>query len=441
MLKPTGLLTATGLLVVLGGAVWYFNKHPKAPDTPATAASPKILTIAEDQINEIRIAKTGSDPIDLKNLAGKWVIAEPKQMPADQDTVKTMTSSLASFGSDRLIDDKPGDLNGFGLASPIEEVDVTLKNGTVDKILFGSDTPSGSDVYAKVDGKPSVYSVFSSAKTTFDKSVVDLRDKRLLPFNQDKITAVTITSKGPAFSFGKNAKGEWQITKPGPMRADATRVDDIVRRLKEAKMDTAATDQKEIDKQFGTGAEVGSATVTDDSGPMAIAVRKGKDNSFYAKSSSVEGIYKLAGDLGDGLNEKAVDDFRNKKLFEFGFSDPTKIEIDAAAYQKSGDKWTGPKGQMDSGSIQEVIDKLRDFAGSKFADKMSGTQALTLSVTSGDSHKVEKVTLNKTATDYAAQREGDPAVYVIDAASYGDLQKAITGIKAAAPAPANKDKK
>ena len=39
----------------------------------------------------------------------------------------------------------------------------------------------------------------------------------------------------------------------------------------------------------------------------------------------VEGIYKVASDLGDGL-DKRLDDFRNKKLFDFGFSDPTKVE-------------------------------------------------------------------------------------------------------------------
>jgi len=436
-MKPTGLLTATVLLVLLGGTVWYFNKHPKTPDTPATPASPKILAVPEDQISEVRIAKAGSDPIVLKYANNKWAITEPQQMPADQDTVKTITSSLASFGSDRLIDEKPGDLSGFGLSTPSEEVDVTLKNGTVNKLLLGSDTPSGSDTYAKLDSKPAVYSVFSSAKSTFDKSLTDLRDKRLLPFNQDKITAVTITSKGPAVSFGKNSKGEWQITKPEPMRADATRVDDLVRRLKEAKMDTTATDQKAVDEQYSTGANVGSSGVTDDSGEMTITVHKGKDNSYYAKSSAVAGVYKLTGDLGEGLADKSVDDFRNKKLFEFGFSEPAKIEIDGVSYSKSADKWSGPKGQIDSGSIQEVIDKLRDFAASKFADKFTGSQAISLSLTSGDNHKVEKVTINKSGADYLAQREGDSTVYVIDGASYGDLQKAITGIKPFQP-PAKK---
>lgn len=437
MLKISGLLTAAGLLAILGGTIWYLQKHPKAPDTPPAAATPKIFAVAEDQIVGIRIAKSGADAVALRNENGKWLLAEPGQYAADADAVKSITGSLSAFNADRLIDEKPADLSVFGLATPTEEIDVTLKNGVVNKILLGADTPSGGDTYAKLDGKPAVYTIFASAKTAFDKSVTDLRDKRLVPFNEDKLTTVSITSKGPAFTFGKNAKGEWQIVKPEPMRADASRVDDIVRRLKEAKMDLSATDEKENDKQFSTGTPVGTATVTDDSGRVAIAVHKGKDNNYYARSSAVEGIYKLTGDLGEGLADKDIDAYRNKKLFEFGFSDPTRLEIDGASYQKNADQWNGPKGRMDSGSIQEVIDKLRDLAGSRFIDKMSGTQALTLAVTSGDNHKVEKVTINKAASDYAAQRDGDSSVYVVDAATYGDLQKAITGIKPAA-APANK---
>ena len=136
MLKPTGLLTATALLVVLGGTVWYFNKHPKAPDTPATT-TPKILAIPEDQITDIRIAKTGQDPIDLKNPAGKWVIAEPKQMPADQDTVKSITGSLVTFNADRLIDDKPADLNSFGLATPVDGTLLWNGRSIMPKSVYG----------------------------------------------------------------------------------------------------------------------------------------------------------------------------------------------------------------------------------------------------------------------------------------------------------------
>src|SRR5215469_576168 len=427
-MKPNGLMAATGVLVALGGTIWWYNKHPKK-ETPATPASPKLLSVSDSDIEGIRIAKTGSDPVVLKKLADKWVIAEPKQMAADEDTVKSLTSSLSSLNADRVIDEKPDNLAGFGLATPVEEIDVTRKGGAVDKILIGSDTPSGTDAYAKVESKPAVYTVFSSTKSNFDKSVNDLRDKRFLPFNSDKVTAISVTSKGPAFSFGKNAQGEWQIVTPSPMRADSMQVDDLLRKLKDAKMDLAGADDKKAASEFASGTNVGTAVVTDNSGPYTINIHQSKDKTYYAKSSAVEGIYKLSGDAGDVLKDKDVDSFRNKKLFDFGFNDPSRLDLNGVVYQKSGDKWNGPAGQVDSSSLQNVIDKLRDLSASKFADKMSGTQALAVAVTSGDKNKLERVTISKAGDAYNAQREAEPSVYVIDGKNFDDLQKAISGIK------------
>jgi hypothetical protein len=306
---------------------------------------------------------------------------------------------------------------------------VTRKDGAVDKVLFGSDTPAGTDVYAKLEANPKVYTISTSTKSNFDKTVNDLRDKRLLTFNSDKVTAISLSSKGPAFEFAKNGTAEWQITKPKPSRADVNQVDDLVRKLKDAKMDLTADDPKKTASDFASGVKVASVTVTDNSGTQTLEVRQAKDKTYYAKSSAVEGIYKLAGDLGDGVKEKDVDSFRNKKLFDFNFNDPSKVEINGAGYQKSGDKWTGPSGQIDPASIQAVIDKLRDLSASKFSDKMAGSQTLQFAVTSGDKNKVEKVTINKNGEEYDAQRGDEPAVYVLDTGVFQDLQKAVSGIK------------
>ena len=40
----------------------------------------------------------------------------------------------------------------------------------------------------------------------------------------------------------------------------------------------------------------------------------------------VEGVYKVPKDLAKA-SIRALDDFRNKKLFDFGFNDPDKIEF------------------------------------------------------------------------------------------------------------------
>lgn len=434
-MKPGGLLTAVAVLAVLGGLIWWSNKHPTAASTTPTPASPKIISVDAKQIEGIRLAKPGSDPIELAKLADSWEIAKPTPMHADQDAVNTLTTSLSALNADRLIDEHPTDLKSFGLDSPTEEVDVTLKGGKTDKLLLGSDTPAATGTYAKLEGDPKVYTIPTYTKTNFDKSVNDLRDKRLLTFNQDKLTSVVMTGKGTPVEFGKNAQGDWQITKPKPMRADSLTVDDLVRKLKDAKMDTASTDAAE---QYAKGEKAGTAAVTDNTGTQSIELHKSKDNAYYAKSSAVPGIYKVSGDLGDSFG-KTVDDYRNKKLFDFGFNDPTKLELNGTAYQKSGDKWTSGATQYEAGSLQTVIDKLRDLSATKFADKMEGTPAFTIGITSGDKNRYEKVTINKDKDAYDAQRDGDPTVYVLDSKNIDELQKSIASIKPyQAPKPEKK---
>jgi len=443
-MKPGGLFTALGVLIVLGGLVWWSNKHPTAPAASKTPPAPKLISVEPNNIEGIRLAKTGSDPIELAKLGGAWTIVKPSPMPADSDSVNMLTGSVATLNADRLIDDHPASLNDFGLTNPSDEIDVTVKGGKTTKLLLGSDTPAGTGTYAKLESDPKVYTLPTYLKTSFDKTVNDLRDKRLLTFNQDKLTSVAITAKGQTTEFGKNAQGEWQITKPKPMRADGLLVDDLIRKLKDAKMDltSADSDPKAAAAQFASGEKIGTASTTDNLGTQTVEIHKSKskdakDAGFFAKSSVVAGIYKVAGDVGDSLG-KSGDDYRNKKLFDFGFNDPTKLEINGTAYQKSGDKWTAGSTAYDAGTVQAVIDKLRDLSASKFSDKMAGTQALTVGITSGDNHRNEKVTINKDGASWNAQRDGEPAVYVIEAKDVDDLQKAISGIRQQQATPKKK---
>jgi hypothetical protein len=442
-MKPGGLFTAVGVLIVLGGVVWWFNKHPSTDATASkTPAAPKLISVDPKQIEGIRLAKAGAEPVELTKLAGSWTIAKPSAMPADADAVSMLAGSIASLNADRVIDEHPSDLSAFGLTMPTEEIDVTLKGGKTTKLLLGSDTPAATGTYAKLDNDSKIYTVPTFTKTSFDKSVNDLRDKRLLTFNQDKLTSFSTTSKGQTVEFGKNAQGDWQITKPKPMRADSLQVDDLIRKLKDAKMDltSANSGPKDAAAQFASAEKVGTASTTDASGTQTLEIHKGKDNAWYAKSSAVPGIYKVAGDIGDALS-KTGDDYRNKKLFDFGFNDPTKLDINGATYQKSGDKWKSGATEYESDSVQSVIDKLRDLSAAKFAEKMAGTPVLPIGVTAGENHRSEKVTINKDGDAYDAQRDGEPAVYVIDPKTMDDLQRAIAGIKpasAAKPAPQKK---
>jgi hypothetical protein len=432
--KPTGLLIAVVLLAVLGAGVWYSNKKEAAAgDKKGADTAAKILTIPDDQFQEIQIKKVTGETETLVRENGKWKLTQPTPLPADQDAVSSMVTSLSALNADRVVEDNAQDLKQYGLADPTLDIKVKRKDGKTDEVLIGDDLPTGSGAYAMKPGDPKVYAIASFTKTGLDKRPDDLRDKKLLTFEQDKLTRVDLAAKGQPVEFGKDAQNEWQIVKPRPARADSSAVNGLVDKLRDAKMDLTST--KDAAKGFASGTKVATATVTDAGGTQTLEVRKDKDKIYYAKSSVVDGVYVVAADLCDAL-DKGFDDFRNKKVFDFGFSDPSKVEVKGAVYTKSADKWTANGKTLDNGSVQTLIDKLRDLSATKFVEKGGGEPVFDATVTSNNGKRVEKVTIRKQGAQYFAQRDNEPSIYELDAKAVDDLQQAAAGVKEAAPAAA-----
>ncbi|HEY2015121.1 MAG TPA: DUF4340 domain-containing protein [Bryobacteraceae bacterium] len=434
-MKPNGLMVAVALLAVLGGVVWWSNKKQEAAAKSPSDTATKLISTPEDQFQEIWLKKVTGEVIDLQRDGAKWKLVQPQPLRADQDTVSSMVSTLSSLNADKLIEDKAADLKPYGLNDPTLDIRVTRKDGKVAEVLVGDDTPTGSGAYAKMANDARVFSIGSTVKSSLDKTPDDLRDKRLLTFDSDKLTRVELQAKGGTVEFGKNGANEWQILKPRALRADGSQVDTLVTKLKDAKMDPPKVDPENA-KKFAAGTKVATATVSDSSGPQTIEVHKDKDNNYYAKSTAVEGVYKIASDVGTAL-DKGLDDFRNKKVFDFGFSDPNKVEVRGVTYTKSGDKWTSDGKTMDNSSVQALIDKLRDLSATKFAESGGGNSIFEATVTSNDGKRVEKVTIRQQGTQYLAQRENEPSIYVLDGAAVSALQQAATDVKPEAP-PAKK---
>jgi hypothetical protein len=437
-MKLRGLVISTVVLAGLVAALYWSNRHPKSTETMEASAnaSPRILSLKEGDISKIDLKKKGADEIVLAKSNGKWQITAPKPLGADQTTVSSMLSTLSSLNSERLVEDKASNLSQYGLTEPALETDVTVKDKT-QKLLLGDNTPTRNAVYAKLEGDPRVFTVATYEKNNIDKSVNDLRDKRLITANQDKISKVELLAKKQDIEFGRN-KDEWQIVKPKPLRADGTQVDDLVRNLTDAKMElNPADDPKKIAASFASATPVATAKVTDESGTQELQVRKNKDD-YYAKSSIVDGIYKVSSSLGQVM-DKGLDDFRNKKLFDFGFGDPNKIEIHDGTKSyfltRGGEDWWNGTGQkLDLSTAQSLIDRVRDLSATKFVHSGFPQTVIDLTVTSNDGKRIEKVSISKSGENYIAKREGEPTLYQVDSKAVSDLQKAAEDLKTVAPA-------
>ena len=437
-MKIRGLMVASLIFFILAGTLYWSNHHKPAEDAANASGNtpPAILKLDAAAITRLDLEKKDTKPIVLmKADSGEWKITKPQPYGADQTVVSGVLSFLSSLNSERMVEDKATDLKQYGLNQPALELDITEKDNKTQKLLIGDDTPTGGATYAMLAGDPRVFTMASYAKTSLDKNLNDLRDKRLLTVNADKISRIELVRKNQDIEFGRK-KDDWQILKPKPLRADSVQVGELVTKLTDARMDLSRSDKEvtESASAFARATLVATAKVTDQSGTQELQVRKNKD-TYYAKSSVIEGAYKVDSTLGQAL-DKGLDDFRNKKLFDFGFNEPSKIEMHngSKAYflTKGGADWWSNGKKMDVRSAQDFISKLRDLTAGKFVESGFANPPMDITVTSDDGKQLEKVYIAKSGNSYLARRENEPTLYQLDSSSIDALQKSADEIKPAA---------
>ena len=447
-MKNKQLIAAAIVLAALSATLYWSNRHKPIEDAAKAAANApvKIISFQKDDISKLEIKRKNGEVLDLsKSGAAGWKITSPKQLIGDADTVSTILYALSPLETDRVIEEKASDLKTYGLAEPAVEVSATDKNSKSQKLLVGDDVPTGGSSYAMLAGDSRVFLITSSAKSNFDKGLKDLQDKRLLPVDFNNISKIEILGKKVDLAFGSN-NGQWVMQTPKDVRGDTSKLEGVVEKLRLATMDPNApeADTKKAASSFASGTPVATVKAADSAGSQQeLQVRKNKED-YYAKTTAMDGAFKVTKELGEAI-DKNLDDFREKRLFDFAESNPEKIEIHSGPKSyfltRSGEDWWSDGKKMDPLSVDGVIREIRMLSATKFVASGFSTPAATLIVTSNDGKRFEKVELSKAGNGYIARRENDPLLYDVDPKVFDNFQKATDDLKPVEVKPAEAPKK
>jgi hypothetical protein len=207
-------------------------------------------------------------------------------------------------------------------------------------------------------------------------------------------------------------------------------------------VDPAATDAdlKKAVSSFSSGNPVVVVKITDPSGSQELQIRKIKD-AFYAKTTAMEGVYKVSNELGEAVDNN-IEGFLEKRLFDFTGGDPEKIEMHDGAkeyvFSRTGRDWWSNGKKMDPVSVDDYLGRIRDLTATKFVSSGFSNPAMTLTVTSGNGKRIEKVQIAKGGSGYLAKREDAPQLYELDAQRIEEMRKSADGVKPAEQPPAKK---
>ncbi len=400
-------LLAIAVLAVMWVGFTYLDKR-KSRGAAKTESKPaeKLLALDSAHIQAFTLKARDGATFTCRRESGKWMLSAPatqpsNPLPADQSAVSSFLSSLTTANLDEVVDPHPSNLKDYGLDPPAETVEVSSDSKPQQStLILGDETPTGSGLYAQVAGSPRLVTLASYLKSSLEKSLLDLRDKRAVTLDADQIQRIEVTSKGKHWTLEKNPEGVWDLVLPPPVRADRSSVDGLVSELRNLSMQTiAAEDKKKEQARYGFNSP-----------------------TFLTQF------------------QKDPADLRDKDLFSFSTFDAKRLEVDTPkghwAFEQNKDKWkeTAPQTRdITADKMDGLLADIRNLRTTSFP-KSGDLAALGLAkpayrfqVQFGEKNQKESVEASKVGDHVYARRTTDPLPSELAKDSLDAIDKSLGG--------------
>ena len=381
-------------------------------------------------------------------------MAAPEATDADVTEASSLATNIASLEQTRVVDENASDLAPYGLAEPKIKIAFKAEGGKSGEVHLGDKTPTAGDVYAVMPGTKKVFLVSSFLETTFDKKPFDLRDKRVVKFERDKVDALELTRGNDSIRMTRK-DSEWKVDKPIAGRGDyshdrrAAHAAVHRRHVRDRRQQRRPTSRStgSIGRASRSRSGAGSSQAVLEIGNarrQAVRARQVAADGVHARHDAgrrpqeavrpvpQEGPVRVAALLdGQGAGHARTDG--GAKTWEF-----SKIKRDNA------DVWqVAPEGgqavDADRPKLDDLLNKLTDLKMGALVDgtKPTGLNApiLTVSV-SYDNGKFERVKVGRAGGQAYGNREGEQATGEVAADSLKAALDAIDGAVAPPAKPA-----
>jgi hypothetical protein len=452
-----GLWSTIVLVVVLAGLGGYIYFVDSDRTTSGLSDKDKVFAVEADAIEEVTLVSQGQTST-VRRIDGVWRLTSPVQADADETTISSLTSNIATLEINRVVDENPSDLGEYGLDDPRVQVTFRTRDGATGQLHLGDTTATQGDIYAVKPGDGAVFLVQSWHETTFQKTPFDLRDKRVLKFERDKVDAIEIARAGASPVQLARSGTDWKVIQPLQARGDYSMIEGLLTRLSSANMsrivEGAPEEQPAPLARYGLDKPAASITVGTGSSRATLTFGREEDGAVFARDEARGVVFTVDSTLAGDMKRPA-DDYRDKSLFEFRTFNATAVQITrgsetyefvkgAGNGENATEQWQrkstdGAASDLDSMKMGDLLSELSGMRAQSFTDTADRTgldrPALAVSVTY-DEGKTERVRIARTGGEAFAARDGEPGAARIDAAAYDELVQALDAVIAPPEPPA-----
>ena len=231
--KPTWILL--GLAAMLFAFIVLFERHvPEAQPPPA-----RLFSFRAGEVTNIQLRLTNQLILRVERARedSPWNLTIPLFYPAQPFKIERLLQLLEhalpqTEISDHDLQASKRSVAEFGLDIP--QASLSLQHdGRRTEVHFGSRTPVGDAVYARVDGQPGIYILSGEFASSLPRTYHDWRDTALFSSGAGyQFNRVEVRGGARGFAFELDATNHvFVLTKPTVARADAAKVDALLRKV------------------------------------------------------------------------------------------------------------------------------------------------------------------------------------------------------------------
>ena len=410
----------------------------------AAERSKQLLDFNESEVERLALIRPEGS-IEVKRIEGQWRVVLPVEDGADGEAIARYLRNIAESEREKVIVDSADALSAetaeYGLDRPRLGILVETEEGALDTLFFGIDAPTDRYTYVKQSGSnPEIFVVRAWRYDNLDKSVFDLRDRRVLALSKAEVTEASRAGISGPVSLRKEG-ADWLLQEPIVARASTEVVDGLLGKIETSEI-----------SEFVDEAPDGEALVAYglDSRAVEWSFRLGQDRvekrlfigleddegRYYARDESRPQVFLVDSTLIHRLTQE-VTALRSKK--------PLRVEpdrIDRMEYRRgpvlifAAEKDTlgvwnlqDPPGQKaKSWKLNALLTDLQSLEATGFAEAQGGEPPLSVRLME-DGQSLHYVQFFLRDGEIYLEQDGDSHAYKIDTDVFADIDMELDEVR------------
>jgi len=401
-----GTLVLLLVFAALGGYVYFAEYRGHDEREEEKASKKKLFSTPLKDVVSLSLAFPDHRISAVRKDEKHWELTEPQGIDADSDAWEMLITSLGQIEKGSSVSTN-SDLTQYGLDKPVVEVTAKMKDGKTVGVLFGSENPRKSDNYAKLADTAEIFLSPVSGSKSFQKSLMDLRNKRILEVASGDIDSVRIESGKSLMEFQKTGT-DWQVKKPMDLKADAEEISGFLSAIQSESATSFADDGINV-ASAGLAPPAVKITLHDAKANADRVLTLGKSpekDKYYAQNSARSSIMIIGKEVSDKARRPLID-WRDRSIAHFDRDSVDELEIvrgtEKISLKKQAAEWKMADGRkVEEDKISSLLvavefERAQEIVDSPGAPSMYGL----------DKPRIE-VTLRQAGKDVLGLRFGGP---------------------------------